>query len=322
MNKHLSSPQPTAPNPEGPPQDTLFGMPAVTALPSNPQFSSVDLADKNILWTKVMSAGLSLPLPLDTCCSVSIVSEKQADRVATHHPHLRFTKLEQHVPVSVAGPNSKLWAVGIMQVPIVWENGRSVTFTMLVVPNLTWPILFGQNHLRKTDARIYSRDLKVHFADPTMGFEVSCHNSNPMSVFNEMKRQISAQASVANVTCLLTAMPRPLGLSNPVSLCRGLNVVTVCLVVAASLLGSPFFAGSHWLDGTQFSPGLQTLSGPIDLSVRAQALNPGEFPPFPTGFPTSHPPDSPPCPNQPSDSEFSCSGNLASHQRSDRVNHD
>ncbi len=83
-----------------------------------------------------MSAGRSLPLPLDTCCSVSIVSEKQADRVATHHPHLRFTKLEQHVPVSVAGPNSKLWAVGIMQVPIVWENGRSVTFTMLVVPNL------------------------------------------------------------------------------------------------------------------------------------------------------------------------------------------
>ncbi len=117
-------------------------------------------------------------------------------------------------------------------------------------------------------------------------------------------------------------MPRPLGLSNPVSLCRGLIVVTVCLVVAASLLGSPFFAGSHWLDGTQFSPGLQTLSGPIDLSVRVQAPNPGEFPLFPTGFPTSHPPDSPPCPNQPSDSEFSCSGNLASHPRSDRVNHD
>ncbi len=133
VNKHLSSPQPTAPNPEGPPQDTLFGMPAVTALPSNPQSSSVDLADKNILWTKVMSVGLSLPLPLDTCCSVSLVSEKHADRVATHHPHLKSTKFEQHFPVSVAGPNSKLWAVGIMQVPIVWEYGRSVTFTMLVV---------------------------------------------------------------------------------------------------------------------------------------------------------------------------------------------
>ena len=26
-----------------------------------------------------------------------------------------------------------------MQVPIVWENGKSVIFMMLVVPDLTWP---------------------------------------------------------------------------------------------------------------------------------------------------------------------------------------
>ena len=92
--------------------------------------------------------------------------------VVKFNPALQFTKLEQPIPVSVAGPNSSPRAVGILQVPIVWETGKSAIFTMLVVPNLTWPSLFGQNHLRQTDARIYSKDLRVFSADPAMNFEI------------------------------------------------------------------------------------------------------------------------------------------------------
>ena len=125
-------------------------MPATTSLPLNASFSVSDLADKNILWAKVTSAGVSLPLPLDSCCSVSLVSQNHAETVVKFNPALQFTKVEQSIPVSVAGPNSSFRAVGILQVPIVWETGKSAIFTMLVVPNLTWPILFGQNHLRKT----------------------------------------------------------------------------------------------------------------------------------------------------------------------------
>ena len=51
-------------------QDSLFGMPAITPVPSEPRISDLNLVDKNILWTKVTSAGVSLPLPLDSCCSV------------------------------------------------------------------------------------------------------------------------------------------------------------------------------------------------------------------------------------------------------------
>ena len=57
-------------------QDTaVFGLPAVT----NPAGS---LKERHILWTPVISACEKLPLPLDSCCSVSLVSRSNADLVA------------------------------------------------------------------------------------------------------------------------------------------------------------------------------------------------------------------------------------------------
>ena len=56
---------------------------------------------------------------------------------------------------------------------------------MVVAPNLTWPILFGQNHLRQADARIYSKDLRELFADPAMNFEVKCYDTNLNDSFIE-----------------------------------------------------------------------------------------------------------------------------------------
>ena len=281
-------------------QDPLFGMPAITALPTKSTISAIDLANKNILWTKVSSAGVSLPLPLDSCCSVSLVSQKHADTVAKYNSNFQFTKLEQHIPVSVAGPCSALRAVGTMQVPIVWENGRSTTFTMLVVPNLTWPILFGQNHLRQTDAIIRSRELTVYFANKAMDFEVKCNDSNPALAFPSL--DFSRPGSIANVTCLLTAKPTLTGSPNKVYLERGFNLVTVCFFIAASLVGSPLFSGPLWLEGNRFSPGLETLSGPIDLHSVDNFFFPGETPPpFLTANRPTHPKCRPSRPIPPAD---------------------
>ena len=188
-------------------QDPLFSMPATTSLPVNASFSAFDIAEKYILWAKVTSAGVSLPLHLDSCCSVSLVSQNHAETVVKFNPARQFTKLEQPIPVPVAGPNSSLRAVGVLQVPIVWESGQSALFTMLAVPNLTWPILFGQNHLRKTDARIYSKDLCVFFADPALNFEVQCYDTNQLEAFPTLRGYQPCRSSTVNVTCLLTAMP-------------------------------------------------------------------------------------------------------------------
>ena len=75
-------------------QDPLFGMPAMPRPAHFAPVSDLDLANKNMLWTKISSAGIPLPLPLDSCCSVSLVSQNHATTVAKTHPNLKFTKLE------------------------------------------------------------------------------------------------------------------------------------------------------------------------------------------------------------------------------------
>ena len=268
VEKRLPAPPP-AQAPVASLQDQVYGMPATPSMAPVSSVSAPDLANRNILWTKVTSAGVSLPLPLDSCCSVSLVSQNHATLVSKSRPDLLFTKLEQPIPVSVAGPSSTLRAVGTMQVPIIWENGRLATFTMLVVPQLSWPILFGQNHLRSTDAHIFSKDLRVYFAAPSMNFYVTCYDSSPLAAFPSLKPPQPSSCSAANVTCLLTPFPVPEG-NTLIRLTRGLNILTVCLLLTSSFLNSPLFSGPLWLEGNKLSHGLHTVSGPIDLSSITQ----------------------------------------------------
>ena len=258
----------TPPSLPGGSQDPLYSTPAVSLPPKGIKISNLNLANRNILWCPVSSAGVSLPLPLDTCCSVSLVSQQHADHILTSRPDLQFSRIEQQVNVSVASPSVSLKAVGVMQVPILFENGRSATFSMLVVPGLSWPILFGQNHLRMTNAHIRSRELKVYFADKQLGFEVACKDVNPAKSFPTLCSSHSGFASSANVTCLLTAVPPPPQTRAPISLHKGFNLVTVCLMLAASLASSPYFStlGDLWLEGKQVLPGVNTVSGPIHFS--------------------------------------------------------
>ena len=258
-------------------QAPAYSYPAITAIPNHVSIPALDLANKHILWTPITSAGVSLPLPIDSCCSLSLVSKAHADVIAQKHPHLTFTKLQSSLPVAVANPSSQLAAIGFMQVPIIWESGRPSIFSMLVVPGLAWPILFGQNHLRITKAHTDHAGLKVHFADPPMNFTVTCRDTNPLDAFPPMRNQTSSSAppgpssspSMAppstNVTCLLTAMPSPSHPSTHIRLHRGFNLVTLCLVMTASLVGSSLFSSPQWLEGQEISPGIQVISGPFDL---------------------------------------------------------
>ena len=158
-----SVPPPAAPNPgSAPGPDFSSPVPAVTAIPNHLSIPALDLANKHILWTPITSAGVSLPLPIDSCCSLSLFSKAHADVIAQKHPHLTFTKLQNSLPVAVANPSSQLKAIDLMEVPIIWENGRPSIFCMLVVPGLAWPILFGQNHLSKPKAHTDHSGLTVH----------------------------------------------------------------------------------------------------------------------------------------------------------------
>ena len=101
----------------------------VNTFPSSVHQSGLDLANRNILWTSVTSAGIKISLPIDSCCSISLVSKKHADLVSQNCPDLKFTKLVTPLSVSVVSAESKLQAVGMMQIPIVWENGGAGAMT-------------------------------------------------------------------------------------------------------------------------------------------------------------------------------------------------
>ena len=122
-----------------------YGMPAVTAFPNHLSISKLQVGKKNILWTPITSAGVPLPLPLDMCCSLSLVSQAHADIICQKYPDSQFTKLVTPLPVAVATPDSQLMAIGMLQVPTVWETGNFVLFPCLWF--LSW---FGPYYLGKT----------------------------------------------------------------------------------------------------------------------------------------------------------------------------
>ena len=225
----------------------------------NLRLTDFNLVNRQILWAPVTSSGVKLPLPLDSCCSLSMISKTHAELVSQKCLNLSYKKLATPLSVSVASPDSQLQAVRIMQIPITWENGICSTFSMLVVPGLIWPILFGQNHLRQTKAITDHDGLKVTFNNPSVKFTITCGDSNPLDSFPNFLSQNSTPVSSGstNVACLLTAVPPPPQPRESIVLHWGFNLVTLCLVMASTLVGNPLFSTPLWLEGSSLFPGVE-----------------------------------------------------------------
>ena len=102
-----------------------------------------------------------------------------------------------------------------MQIPIHWGPGPESVFKMLVVSNLTWPILVGESHLHQTDALVDHCKKQAHFRHPNVNFVVQCRDDNPANSFpfpsnkstNSGSAQLTSQESGANIICLFTGIP-------------------------------------------------------------------------------------------------------------------
>ena len=193
----------------------LSGSPAVC---SSMFGSPIDFSTKNILWTPVESVGIKLPCPLDTCCSVSLVSQEHAKNILKIYPPNVYELLANPIAVNVANPAACLKATGSIQVPIKWENGIETCFKMLITPSLAWPILFGENHLKQTKSIIDHDKLSVYFVHADMKFTVSCRTENPTMAFSGLKSHeigpkipstTNTHKATSNITCLLTGSPSP-----------------------------------------------------------------------------------------------------------------
>ena len=164
----------------------------LNVLPSSVHQSGLGHANRNFLWTPVTSSGIKIHLPLDSCCSISLVSKTHADLVSQNCPNLKFTKLATPLSVSVASAESKLQAVDIMQIPIVWDNDYRSIFSMFVIPGLIVPILFGENHLRKTKAVTDHDELTISFKHPSLRFQIKCVDSNPLAHFPNLSNKTTS----------------------------------------------------------------------------------------------------------------------------------
>ena len=227
------------------------------------------------------SAGVAIPLPIDSCCSVSLVSEAHANHVMTECPTLTFERLPTPIPVTVTSTDAQLKAIRTIQIPIKFGPGAESLFVCLVVLCLCWPMFFGHNHLQSTHALVDHGNLQITFQHPSMKFRLQCHSDNPLSRFPSLASPapISSQnvnpagSATATVTCLLTGMPSPVSRQKHITLHRGINLITVCLILSTPFLQSPQ-PNNYWLQGNKLVPGVHTLSGPIDLQQLPQDFYP------------------------------------------------
>ena len=216
------------------------------------------------MWTQVTSAGVSLPMPIDSCCSVSLVSQAHADVVLQKRPDLDYKKLDKPLLISLADPKASLSSTGIMQILITWNSGQETVFSMLVVPHLVWPILFGETHLQATKAVVDHGDLQINFLHPNMRFQINCWRESPMSaVPSNTPGMFTPQSPHTSATCLFTVVPPTNTHTKHHTLYHGINFVTVCLTVCASLIGFMGGGSNLWLEGNQIQPVVTSLDGPI-----------------------------------------------------------
>ena len=203
------------------------------------------------------------------------MSKVHADFIASKRPNLKYCPLEEPICVTAADPKSKLKAVATMKIPIRWETNTETVFTMLVVPGLVWPMLFGENHLHATQALVDHYVPSIMFRHPSMQFRVQCSRDNPLEGFTTSPASngpLSHESGPTvpkphvSITCALTGAP-PLGVhEHSQSIHLGLNFVTVCVTLSVAFMGYQVVHQPFWIEGKDIQQGVKVLSGPFDLS--------------------------------------------------------
>ena len=115
---------------------------------------------------------------------------------------------------------------------------------MLVAPRLSWPILFGENHLHCTQALVDYGEPSILFRHPSMSFKIACSLESPIRGGLHQRDNTHA-----GVTCLLTGAPSPGIPFTSSKLNRGLNFVSVCLTFGSSLMAAS--PSDFWVDGQE-----------------------------------------------------------------------
>ena len=61
----------------------------------------------------------------------------------------------------------------------MWLPDKETIHVALVVPNMSWPLLFGENHPAATQALSDHSKKTVTFCHPAVNFTISCDKASP-----------------------------------------------------------------------------------------------------------------------------------------------
>ena len=84
---------------------------------------------------------------------------------------------------------AKLTCCGTINAPLTFEGDNNFTFQMLVIPDLPVEIVFGNNHLSKTDAEIRPSMRTICFRHNAMNSKLNCkliNSSNSLFAYTSV----------------------------------------------------------------------------------------------------------------------------------------
>ena len=117
--------------------------------------------------------GVVQHLPIDSGCTITMISGRQHNHVQRSRPEAKFLPFEKKIPITNVEEGNCLYAIGIGEAPwgLTGEDGREVEnwYDALVVPGIAWDGLFGENHLEDLDVVTYHRERIVEFRAPGFG---------------------------------------------------------------------------------------------------------------------------------------------------------
>lgn len=128
----------------------------------------------DILVTDVIFGNKTVHLPMSNKFPFSCVSEEFSKELMNSVHVKPSNQLPSNIPWAFIAENKVYRPTQVVQVPVTWTNGHSSSFAMLVVPGLPFKVIFGDNHLQKTESDLDLTKNSIYFKHKDMNFCAYC----------------------------------------------------------------------------------------------------------------------------------------------------
>ena len=144
---------------------------------------------RGILGLPVVSAQKQLIMPVSTGFPMSCVSLTRPKEIIDKYNKASIAPLHSSNISLTMADGAKLTCCGTINAPLTFEDNNTFTFQMLVIPDLPVEIVFGNNHLSKTDAEICPSMRTICFRLNAMNSKLNCkliNSSNSLFAYTSV----------------------------------------------------------------------------------------------------------------------------------------